>query len=56
VQFRGPPSEPLARFHPSEAGDIIEGGEVLGISAENQLKLRALHIKIITCKNRRIYS
>jgi hypothetical protein len=41
------------RFHPSEADDIIEDGEVLGILVEGQLKLLALHIKTITCKNRR---
>jgi hypothetical protein len=30
---------------PLEADDIIKDGEVLGISAEDQLKLRALYIK-----------
>jgi hypothetical protein len=37
--------EPPARFHPPEVDDIIEDSEVLGISAEDQLKLQALHIK-----------
>jgi hypothetical protein len=27
------------RFHPQEGDDVIEDGEVLGISAEDQLKL-----------------
>jgi hypothetical protein len=35
----------FARFHPLEANDIIEDDEVLGILAEDQLKLRALCIK-----------
>jgi hypothetical protein len=45
VQLYGPLSEPSARFYPSESDDIMEDGEVLGISAEDQLKLRALRIK-----------
>jgi hypothetical protein len=40
-------------FTPMEAEDITKDGEVLGISAEDQLKLRALRIKIITYKNKR---
>jgi hypothetical protein len=53
-----PPKAPFARavlrpasretshqISPSEADDIIEDGEFLGILAEEQLKLLALHIK-----------
>jgi hypothetical protein len=36
---------PLRQASPPEADDIIEDGEVLGISAEDQLKLHALCIK-----------
>jgi hypothetical protein len=32
-------------FAPPEAVDVIEGGEVIGVSAEEQLQLRALRIK-----------
>jgi hypothetical protein len=36
---------PPARLHPLEADDIIKDDEVLGISADDQLKLHALRIK-----------
>jgi hypothetical protein len=39
--YLGPP----ARLHPPEADDIIDDGEVLGISAEDQLKLHTHRIK-----------
>jgi hypothetical protein len=35
----------LHQVLPPEDDDIIEDGKVLGISAEDQLKLRELHIK-----------
>jgi hypothetical protein len=47
MQLCGTTSGTSARFHPLEADDIIEDGEVLGISAEDQLKLRALRINVI---------
>jgi hypothetical protein len=37
--------DPPPGFTPPEADNIIEDGEVLGISAEDQLKLHALRIK-----------
>jgi hypothetical protein len=39
----------LCRAHPLEDDD--EDSEVLGILAEDQLKLCALHIKIVTYRN-----
>jgi hypothetical protein len=41
----GAPRAPPPSFAPPEGEDTIEDGEVIGISAEDQLKLRALHIK-----------
>jgi hypothetical protein len=43
-------------FAPVGAADIIEEGEDLGISAEDQLKLCALCIKTITFRSKRRYS
>jgi hypothetical protein len=37
--------EPPPGFAPPEAEDAIEDGEVIGISAEEHLQLRALHLK-----------
>ena len=39
----GAPQAPPPGFTLPEAEDIIEDGEILGISAEDQLKLRPLH-------------
>jgi hypothetical protein len=41
----GAPQAPPPGFTPPEGEDTIEDGEVIGISAEDQLKLRALRIK-----------
>jgi hypothetical protein len=41
----GVPQAPMPGFTPPEAEDIIEDGEILGILAEDQLKLPALCIK-----------
>jgi hypothetical protein len=41
----GVPQAPLPGFAPPESEDTIEDGEIIGISAEDQLKLRALRIK-----------
>jgi hypothetical protein len=41
---RGQPQPPPG-FAPPEGADIIEDGEVIGVSAEEQLQLRALRIK-----------
>jgi hypothetical protein len=41
----GLPQDPPPGFTPLEADDIIEDGGVLGISSEDQLKLRALRLK-----------
>jgi hypothetical protein len=41
----GAPQAPPPGFAPPEGEDTIEDGEVIGISAEDQLKLRALCIK-----------
>jgi hypothetical protein len=41
----GAPQAPPPGFAPPEGEDTIEDGEVIGISAEDQLKLRALRIK-----------
>jgi hypothetical protein len=41
----GAPRSPPPGFAPPEGEDTIEDGEIIGISAEDQLKLRALHIK-----------
>jgi hypothetical protein len=40
----GQPQPPLG-FTPPEGADVAEDGEVLGVSAEEQLQLRALRIK-----------
>jgi hypothetical protein len=40
----GQPQPPLG-FAPPEGADVAEDGEVLGVSAEEQLQLRALRIK-----------
>jgi hypothetical protein len=40
--------EPSTRIYPPEADDIIKDAGVLGISAEDQLKLRELLIETIT--------
>jgi hypothetical protein len=42
---KGVPQAPPPGFIPLEVEDIVEGDEILGISAEDQLKLRALRIK-----------
>jgi hypothetical protein len=41
----GLPQTPPPSFAPPEGEDTIEDGEVIGISAEEQLQLRALRIK-----------
>jgi hypothetical protein len=41
----GLPQAPPLGFAPPEGEDAIEDGEVIGISAEEQLQLRALRIK-----------
>jgi hypothetical protein len=41
----GAPQAPPLGFAPPEGEDTIEDGEVISISAEDQLKLRALRIK-----------
>jgi hypothetical protein len=41
----GQPQEPPPGFAPLEGEDATEDGEVIGISAEEQLQLWALHIK-----------
>jgi hypothetical protein len=41
----GAPQAPLAVFIHPEGGDTIEDGEIIGILAEDQLKLRALCLK-----------
>jgi hypothetical protein len=43
--FEGAPRAPPPGFAPPEGEDTIEDGEFIGISAEDQLKLRALRIK-----------
>jgi hypothetical protein len=42
---RGQPQEPPLGFAPLEGEDATEDGEVIGVSAEEQLHLRALRIK-----------
>jgi bacterioferritin (cytochrome b1) len=41
----GAPQAPPPSFAPPEGEDTIEDGEVIGISAKDQLKLQALRIK-----------
>jgi hypothetical protein len=41
----GQPQEPPPGFAPLEGEDTTEDGEVVGVSAEEQLQLRALRIK-----------
>jgi hypothetical protein len=41
---------------PPEGEDTIEDGEDIGISTEDQLKLRALRIKNNHCKSKKRYS
>ena len=41
----GAPRAPPPGFAPLEGEDTIEDGEIIGISTEDQLKLRALRIK-----------
>jgi hypothetical protein len=43
--FGGVPQAPPPGFAPPEGEDVIEVGEVIGISAEDQLQLWALRIK-----------
>jgi hypothetical protein len=38
-------SQPPLGFAPPEGADLTEDGEVLGVSAEEQLQLRALRLK-----------
>jgi hypothetical protein len=38
-------SQPPQGFAPLEGADLTEDGEVLGVSAEEQLQLRALRLK-----------
>jgi hypothetical protein len=38
-------SQPPPGFAPPEGADLTEDGEVLGVSAEEQLQLRALRLK-----------
>ena len=45
MQFRGRTASTTTRLRSLEGEDTIEDGEVIGISAEDQLKLRALRIK-----------
>jgi hypothetical protein len=45
LQFRGRTASTTTRLRSLEGEDTIEDGEVIGISAEDQLKLRALRIK-----------
>jgi hypothetical protein len=42
---RGQPQAPPPGFAPPEGEDTTEDGEVISISAEEQLQLRALRIK-----------
>jgi hypothetical protein len=41
----GQPLQPPPGFTPLEGEDATEDGEVIGVSAEEQLQLRSLHIK-----------
>jgi hypothetical protein len=41
----GEQPQPPPGFTPPEGADVIEDGEVIGVSAEEQLQLRALRIK-----------
>jgi hypothetical protein len=41
----GGPQQPPSGFAPPESADATEDREVIGVSAEEQLQLRALHIK-----------
>jgi hypothetical protein len=43
----GPPQAPPPGFIHPEGKDTVEDGEIIGISAEDQLKLRAMRIKNI---------
>jgi hypothetical protein len=52
----GAPRAPLPGFAPPEGEDTIEDGEDIGISTEDQLKLRALRIKNNHCKSKKRYS
>jgi hypothetical protein len=45
LQFRRRPQAPPPGSVPPEGEDTVEDGEVIDISAEDQLKLRALRIK-----------
>jgi hypothetical protein len=45
LQFRGRTTGTTTRLFSLEGEDTIEDDEVIGISAEDQLKLRALRIK-----------
>jgi hypothetical protein len=49
----GQPQEPPLGFTPLEGEDATEDGEVIGISADEQLQLRALRIKNATSKSRK---
>jgi hypothetical protein len=51
----GAPQAPPPGFAPPEGEETIEDGEVIGFSAEDQLNLRALCIKITTCRSRKKY-
>jgi hypothetical protein len=42
---KGAQRAPPLGFAPPEGEDTIEDSEIIGISAEDQLKLRSLHIK-----------
>jgi hypothetical protein len=47
--------QPPPDFAPPEGADITEDGEVFGVSAEEQLQLRALRIKNRISRSKRRY-
>jgi hypothetical protein len=53
---KGAPQAPPPGFTHLEGEDTIEDGEIIGISAEDQLKLRALRIKNNHLKSKKKYS
>jgi hypothetical protein len=51
--FEGAPRAPPPGFAPPEGEDTVEDSEIIGISTEDQLKLRALASRTITFKRKR---
>jgi hypothetical protein len=49
----GQPQVPPSGFAPLEGEDTTEDGEVLGVSAKEQLQLRALRLKTATSRSRK---